>query len=86
MPRRQASGRQRVQPVPRNPTEAERFLHECTHVPYKAWCPHCIAMRAMPDRNEFLKQARDVPVVEFDFSFTGYSLPDGMQGEVSCGS
>ena len=35
----------------------------------------------MPDRSEFLKQStRDVPVIEFDFSFTGYSLDEGMHG------
>ena len=56
----------RVQPVPRAPSEAEKFLHECTHIPYKPWCPHCVTMRAMPDRSEFLKEGtREVPIVEF---------------------
>ena len=69
----------RVQPVPREPTPQERLLHECTHVPYQAWCEHCIAMRAVPDRMEFLKQGpRDVPVVQFDFCFTGYTVDKGM--------
>ena len=71
----------RVQPAPREPTDAERLLHECTHLPFAPWCDHCIAMRAVPDRSEHLVQGpRDVPVVQFDFCFTGYSLQDGMHG------
>ncbi|CAE7257194.1 SF3A1, partial [Symbiodinium sp. CCMP2592] len=61
------------------PEDAERFLHECTHLPFKPWCPHCISMRAMPDRSEYLKEGpRDNPIVQFDFSFSGYSVPDGI--------
>ncbi|CAE7622817.1 GIP [Symbiodinium sp. CCMP2592] len=77
----QSSGERqpRVQPVAAAPTEAERFLHECTHVPFKPWCPHCISMRAMPDRSEYLKEGpRDNPIIQFDFSFSGYSVPDGI--------
>ncbi|CAE7834970.1 GIP [Symbiodinium sp. CCMP2592] len=77
----QSSGERqpRVQPVAAAPTEAERFLHECTHLPFKPWCPHCISMRAMPDRSEYLKEGpRDNPIVQFDFSFSGYSVPDGI--------
>ena len=71
----------RVQPAPREPTDAERLLHECTHLPFAPWCDHCIAMRAVPDRSEHLVQGpRDIPVVQFDFCFTGYSLQDGMHG------
>ncbi|CAE7776825.1 GIP [Symbiodinium sp. CCMP2592] len=77
----QSSGERqpRVQPVAAAPTEAERFLHECTHLPFKPWCPHCISMRAMPDRSEYLKEGpRDNPIIQFDFSFSGYSVPDGI--------
>ncbi|CAE7534628.1 GIP [Symbiodinium sp. CCMP2592] len=77
----QSSGERqpRVQPVAAAPTEAERFLHECTHLPFKPWCPHCISVRAMPDRSEYLKEGpRDNPIIQFDFSFSGYSVPDGV--------
>ena len=71
----------RVQPAPREPTDAERLLHECTHLPLTPWCDHCITMRAVPDRSEHLVQGpRDIPVIQFDFCFTGYSLQDGMHG------
>ena len=30
---------------PREPTEAERIRHEATHVPYRAWCQHCVRGR-----------------------------------------
>ncbi|CAE7338131.1 GIP [Symbiodinium sp. CCMP2592] len=77
----QSSGERqpRVQPVAAAPAEAERFLHERTHVPFKPWCPHCTSMRAMPDRSEYLKEGpRDNPIIQFDFSFSGYSVPGGI--------
>ncbi|CAE7253745.1 RE1 [Symbiodinium sp. CCMP2456] len=65
--------RPQAQPLPRPPSEAERLIHEITHLPYASWCPHCISMRAMPDRSEAAQQPpRDVPTVSFDFFYTGY--------------
>ena len=29
---------------PKEPTEAERLRHEATHIPYRAWCPQCVAL------------------------------------------
>ena len=30
---------------PTQPTEAERRLHEPTHLPFRSWCPHCVSGR-----------------------------------------
>ena len=69
----QGSREPRVPPVPKEPSPQERLLHEATHLPYASWCPHCIAMRALPDRMENLKDApRDVPSIAYDFCFTGF--------------
>ena len=63
-----------MQSLPRPPSREEQLLHEITHVPYAPWCPHCVAMRAVPDRSESLQEApRDVPSISFDFCYTGYS-------------
>ena len=70
--------RPNMQVVPRAPSEQERLLHEVTHLPFAAWCPHCISMRAMPDRSEGAQQEpRDVPTISFDFCFTGYDKESG---------
>ena len=32
-------------PAPMTPSKAQREAHECTHQPYRSWCPHCVAAR-----------------------------------------
>lgn len=32
-------------PAPTTPSNAQREAHECTHLPYRSWCPHCVAAR-----------------------------------------
>ena len=71
-----------MQSLPRPPSREEQLLHEITHVPYAPWCPHCVAMRAVPDRSESLQEApRDVPSISFDFCYTGYSSERSMSAE-----
>ena len=41
-----------VVPIPKQPTARERALHETTHLPYRAWCPHCVATRSYGDHHE----------------------------------
>ena len=36
---------------PREPTEAEKVLHEATHQPYQSWCQACVMSRALDDRH-----------------------------------
>ena len=31
--------------APKEPTAAERLKHEATHLPYRAWCQHCVRGR-----------------------------------------
>ena len=30
---------------PAQPTKEERPGHNCTHIPYRAWCDHCVPSR-----------------------------------------
>ena len=32
-------------PTPHMPTRSEVLDHRCTHVPFRAWCPHCVEGR-----------------------------------------
>ena len=62
------------------PSEYEHSQHRLTHVPYRAWCPSCIAHRARADRHERTGEAHagEVPTVSFDYFFT---KSDGLGGE-----
>ena len=40
----------------KKPTLRERRLHELTHLPFRQWCPHCVAYKSRPDH-----QQRSVP-------------------------
>ena len=73
----------RAQAVAKEPTAAERALHELTHWPYQQWCSHCVCMRGIEDRHVQLPESsdRDTPVVSFDFCYTGVSPPEGSSSE-----
>ena len=34
---------------PKGPTKQERDEHNCTHIPYRVWCPICVKSRAVDD-------------------------------------
>ena len=32
--------------IPKGPSKEEKRLHDLTHVPFRSWCPKCVAGRA----------------------------------------
>ena len=38
--------RSKARAAPEEPSEKDREEHEMTHLPYQAWCPHCVAGKA----------------------------------------
>ena len=63
-----------VAEVPRQPSARERALHETTHIPYRAWCPHCVATRARGDYHSGVADPgetalREHPTVQADFFY-----------------
>ena len=62
------------------PSEYEQSQHRLTHVPYKQWCPSCLAHRARSDRHERSGEshAGAVPTISFDYFFT---KSDGQAGD-----
>ena len=64
------------------PTEYEQSQHRLTHVPYKQWCPSCLAHRARADRHERSGEshAGAVPTISFDYFFTKSDGQAGVSG------
>lgn len=58
----------------RQPSSRERMLHELAHLPYRDWCPHCVATRSRGDYHASVADPvstseRDHPIVQMDFFF-----------------
>ena len=53
------------------PTAEEVRVHRLTHVPYRAWCPECVAAKGVddPHRPRGLEFASEFPEVHFDYCF-----------------
>ena len=68
---------------PRKPTREEWEAHQATHWPYRSWCPHCVAGKAIasPHRcksvadKEF--QQDRVPTISMDHCFVGEADQEG---------
>ena len=59
--------------APRGPTEKERAEHNLTHLPYRSWCPACVAGRGLgpahPTQKELLGGEVQAVVVCCDFRY-----------------
>ena len=55
------------QAKPAKPTQQERAEHELTHLPFRNWCPTCVANKGRADNHP--KQTSKMPVVQFDFCY-----------------
>ena len=70
--------RPKVRRQPKQPSQKEREEHECTHIPYRSWCSHCVRGRG---RNTMHKSVKDspeeegesakVPRITMDYFFLG---------------
>ena len=60
-------------PAPRQPTREEIARHNLTHLPYRAWCPHCLAARRPNSHHTASpssRAGRTVPVFVADYCFS----------------
>ena len=70
---------------PRKPTLAEWEAHQATHWPFRAWCPHCVAARAVAsphksksrDDREF--QRDRILTISIDHCFVGEAARDNRE-------
>ena len=51
--------RPRMMANPRTPSRMEVDEHMATHIPYRAWCPHCV-IGGGRDMQHFMKDAEEV--------------------------
>ena len=58
-------------PQPKVPTAAQVAAHNITHLPYRPWCPHCVAARRPNShhRSSSSESQRDTPLLVADYCF-----------------
>ena len=57
---------------PGAPTQSEIDAHNITHLPYRAWCPACVAGKARDRLHKaFAYEDKGIPEVVFDYCFLG---------------
>ena len=59
--------------TPETPTDAARMAHNATHVPFRDWCPICVASRgrSSPHRRVVVNKTADtLPKFQTDYMFT----------------
>ena len=61
----------RAQSTPPTPSDDEVALHNLTHVPFRSWCPYCIACRSRRDRHQ---QGGESHVSQGGFPCIAYDL------------
>ena len=59
----------RIARSPREPTSAERQLHEVTHIPYRSWCRHCARVRGKDTYHMRIAGEQEVPRVGMDYMY-----------------
>ena len=63
----------RTSRTPEPPTDAARMAHNAAHVPFRDWCPFCVASRgrSSPHRRVVVNKTADtLPKFQTDYMFT----------------
>ena len=70
---------------PMMPSQEEVELHETTHIPFRSWCPFCVAgkAKANPHMSQGECQPCGVNIVSIDYAFLGDKAPPKEQEEGS---
>ena len=67
-------------PAPMKPSKAQREAHECTHLPYRSWCPHCVAARRSNSQHRRSSSSnRTLPLLVADYCRLK-DTDDGIEG------
>ena len=71
-------------PAPRQPSRDEVARHNITHLPYRSWCPHCVASRRPNSHHRTSKHraSRSIPVFVADYCFVRQPNEDLLTGLV----
>ena len=71
----------KVKPVPKSPSPDEVRMHNATHIPFRSWCPKCIAGRGHQSGHFSSEAPLDgTPMISVDYCFlrrseNGTSIP-----------
>ena len=54
---------------PEEPTQKEFEDHMISHMPFRAWCPHCVKGRAKSEPHPVKKEKAEevIPVISMDY-------------------
>ena len=54
---------------PKAPTAQEKLNHDLIHIPFRSWCPHCVAgaAKASPHMKATVEEERSVPGYHGDY-------------------
>ena len=69
-------------PDPGQPTRAQLEEHRKDHLPFRLWCPECVAGRATGEQHRRRPGHRAVPVFSFDYLFITKSRDIKRRSEV----
>ena len=63
----------RLLPSPTPPSRQEMLEHNISHMPFRSWCPHCVAGKAKANKHVHTGglEASETPVVSMDYMFMG---------------
>ena len=61
----------KVMDSPTAPSRQEVLEHNCTHIPFRSWCAHCVRGKAKANKHSITggSEASDIPIVSFDYAF-----------------
>ena len=61
---------------PEEPTQKELEEHMVTHIPFRAWCPHCVKGRAKAGPHRENKSENTMPTIDMDYCYMKYKDDD----------
>ena len=54
---------------PEEPAQREFEEHMVLHIPFRAWCPHCVKGRAKAGPHKDSKAENSVPMIAMDYCY-----------------
>ena len=59
----------RILPDPGQPTQKQLEDHRVDHLPYRSWCPECVAGRATGEQHQARVEAKTITTFSMDYLF-----------------
>ena len=59
----------RILPDPGQPTQKQLEDHRVDHLPYRSWCPECVAGRATGEQHQERTEAKRITTFSMDYLF-----------------